>query len=76
LNQLAADHRLLGNGHCNRPAAPGCSYETMCERCGFFETAAEFVPVLIRQRDHAADHDQPDRARLFTGLLDNLDSTT
>ncbi len=36
---------------------------------------AEFVPVLIRQRNHAADHDQGERARLFTNLLDNLDTT-
>lgn len=43
---------------------------------GFFETGAEFVFVLIRQRDHATDHGQSDRARLFTGPLDNLDSTT
>jgi hypothetical protein len=40
------------------------------------EAGAEFVPVLIRQRDHATDHGQLDRAGLFTGLLDNLDNTT
>jgi len=74
---LAVDHRrLLGNGHCNRPATLDCIHESICERCGFFETSPEFVPVLIRQRDHAADHDQTDRARLFTNLLDNLDTTT
>ena len=74
---LAADHRrLLGNGHCTRPAALDCIYESICERCGFFETEPEFVPVLIRQRDHATDHDQDERARLFTNLLDNLDTTT
>lgn len=77
MTQLAEDHRrLLGNGHCNRPAVLGCEHESICERCGFFETGPEFVPVLIRQRDHAADHNQPDRANLFTGLLDNLDNTT
>ena len=77
MTQLAADHRrLLGNGYCNRPAALDCAFESICERCGFFETGAEFVPVLIRQRDHATDHGQSDRARLFTGLLDNLDNTT
>ncbi len=74
---LAADHhRLLGNGNCTRPAALDCIHESICERCGFFETTTEFVPVLIRQRDHAADHDQAERARLFTNLLDNLDTTT
>lgn len=77
ITQLAADHRrLLGNGHCNRPAALDCIHESICERCGFFETGPEFVPVLIRQRDHATTHDQPDRAQLFTGLLDHLDTTT
>ncbi len=77
MTQLAADHRrLLGNGHCNRPAALDCVYESICERCGFFETGTEFVPVLIRQRDHATDHGQPDRARLFTGLLEDLDIAT
>ena len=76
-NTPAEDHRrLLGNGHCQRPAVLDCNYESICERCGFFETSPEFVPVLIRQRDHATTHDQPDRAQLFTGLLDNLDTTT
>jgi hypothetical protein len=76
MTQLAADHRrLLGNGYCNRPAALDCAFESICERCGFFETGTEFVPVLIRQRDHATDHGQSDRASLFTGLLDNLDKT-
>ena len=73
---LAADHhRLLGNGHCTRPAALDCIHESICENCGFFETGPEFVPVLKRQRDHATDHDQHERARLFTNLLDNLDTT-
>jgi hypothetical protein len=73
---LAADHRrLLGNGHCNRPAALDCIHESICERCSFFETGPDFVPVLIRQRDHATDHDQHERARLFTNFLDNLDTT-
>lgn len=76
MSGLAADHRrLLGNGHCARPAALDCIHESICERCGFFETGPEFVPVLIRQRDHADDHDQHERARLFTNLLDNLDTT-
>ena len=73
---LAADHRrLLGNGHCNRPAALDCIHESICERCGFFETGPEFVPVLISQRNHATNHDQTERARLFTNLLDNLDNS-
>jgi integrase len=75
MSRVAADHhRLLGNGHCTRPAALDCIYESMCERCGFFETGTEFVPVLLRQRDHAADHGHEERARVFTNLLDNLDT--
>jgi integrase len=75
MRRLAADHRrLLGNGHCTRPVALDCTYETICERCGFFETSPEFVPVLLRQRDHATEHDQPERAELFTHLLDGIDT--
>jgi integrase len=77
MNLVAADHRrLLGNGHCNRPAALDCSYESICERCGFFETDTQFVTILTRQRDHASQHHQPDRANLFTGLINNLDNPT
>ena len=76
MRRLAADHqRLLGNGHCTRPVTLDCTYETICERCGFFDTGPEFIPVLVRQRDHATEHDQPDRAELFTKLLDGIDNT-
>jgi len=75
--RLAADHRrLLGNGHCNRPAVLDCIHESICERCGFYETGPQFVPILIRQRDHATEHNQPDRAHLFTNIINNLDTTT
>lgn len=30
-------HRHLGNGHCTRPATLDCVYESICERCGFFD---------------------------------------
>jgi site-specific recombinase XerD len=77
MTRLARDHRrMLGNGHCTRPAALDCAYETMCERCGFFATGPEFVPVLIRQRDHATDNHQTDRAHLFNELLGHLDDST
>ena len=29
----------------------------------------EFIPILTRQRDHARDHGQADRAALFDGLI-------
>jgi integrase len=76
MRRLAADHRrLLGNGHCTRPVALDCTFETICERCGFFETGPQFVPILRTQRDHAADNDQHDRAQLFTALLDGIDDS-
>jgi hypothetical protein len=33
------------------------------------------VPILRKQRDHAADNDQHDRAQLFTALLDGIDDS-
>ena len=76
MTHVAADHqRLLGNGHCNRPAALDCVYESICERCGFFDTGPQFVTILTRQRNHATDHHQPERAKLFTNIIDNLDNT-
>ena len=75
MRRLAADHRrLLGNGHCTRPAALDCNFETICERCGFFDTGPQFIPILRRQRDHATERDQHDRADIFTSLLDSIDS--
>ena len=77
MRRLAADHRrLLGNGHCTRPVALDCTFETICERCGFFETGPQFVEIIQRQRDHAASNDQHDRAQLFNQLLDDIDNTS
>jgi site-specific recombinase XerD len=64
-----ADSRMLGNGLCTRPVELDCRMETVCESCAYFKTGPEFVPVLIRQRDHARTHNQEDRAELFNGLL-------
>jgi len=77
MRRLAADHRrLLGNGHCARPVALDCTFESICERCGFYETGPQFVTILTRQRNHAADNDQTDRAQIFTELLDGIDDST
>jgi integrase len=47
MTDLAQDHRrLLGNGHCKRPAVLDCDFETACERCGFFETGPQFLTIL------------------------------
>ena len=56
---------MLGNGLCTRPVELECRMESACETCAYFQTGPEFVPVLLRQRDHARDHHQPDRAALF-----------
>ena len=70
-----AHARMLGNGLCTRPVELECRMESACESCAYFHTGPEFVPVLIRQRDHARTHDQPDRADLFDQILDRIDHT-
>ena len=64
-----AHARMLGNGLCTRPVELDCRLESACETCSYFATGPEFVPVLLRQRDHARDHQQPERADLFDGLI-------
>ena len=65
---------MLGNGYCTRPRHLDCSFEAICEGCGFFETTIEFEPTLRRQRDHADQHQQPGRRDLYQRLLDGLDN--
>lgn len=77
MRKLAADHRrMLGNGMCTRPVELDCSFESACERCTFYETGPQFIPILRRQRDHAAEHAQPQRVDLFERLLDTIDGAT
>lgn len=68
--------RMLGNGLCTRPATLECRMESACETCAYFDTGTEFVPVLLRQRDHARDHHQPDRQAIFDSLLERVAGTT
>lgn len=67
-----AHARMLGNGLCTRPVELDCRMESACETCAYFATGPEFVPVLLRQRDHARDHHQPDRAALYDNLLNRV----
>lgn len=67
--------RMLGNGLCTRPVDLDCRMESACETCSYFRTSAEFRPTLERQRDHATERGQTDRAALFIGLIGRLDST-
>ena len=70
-----AHARMLGNGLCTRPVELDCRMESACETCSYFSTGPEFVPVLVRQRDHARDHAQPDRAQLFDTLIARANET-
>jgi hypothetical protein len=66
--------RMLGNGLCTRPVELDCRMESACETCSYFSTGPEFVPVLIRQRDHAHKHGQNERADLFDRLLQRVET--
>jgi len=69
----ASDHRrLLANGHCTRPALLDCAFESVCERCGFFETGPQFLTILKRQRKHADERGQSERSHLFDGLIEGV----
>ena len=57
------------NGLGTRPVELECHMESAGETCAYFKTGPEFVPVLLRQRDHARAHQQPDRVALFDGLI-------
>jgi len=65
-------HRLLGNGHCTRPAELDCAFEAICENCSFFQTSIEFRPTLQAQHDDATAKGQHHRADLFNQLLTGL----
>jgi hypothetical protein len=68
-----AHARMLGNGLCTRPVQLDCRMESACETCSYFQTTIEFRPTLGRQRDHARDHDQPERAAIFDKLIQQVD---
>jgi hypothetical protein len=67
-----AHTRMLGKGLCTRPFELDCRTEFACETCTYFHTGPQFVPVLIRQRDRAQNHDQSHRAALFDALLERI----
>jgi integrase len=71
----AEHHRMLGNRYCTRPVELDCHYESICESCTHYHTDLSFQPVLLRQRDHATQHDQTGRANLYNQLLTGLEQT-
>ena len=68
-----ATARMLGNGLCTRPVELDCRMESACETCAYFRTSVQFLPTLTRQRDHAQQRGQTERAALFDGLIQRLD---
>lgn len=68
--------RMLGNGLCTRPVELDCRMETICETCAYFDTGPQFVPVLLKQRDHARTHHQHDRANLYNNLITRIEKDT
>jgi len=75
MRRLRIEHsRMLGNGWCTRPSHLDCSFESLCEGCGFFATTVEFKDTLTRQRDHAAAHGQAKRTALYEGVLGGLET--
>ena len=68
--------RMLGNGMCTRPVELDCRMETICETCAYFKTGPQFVPVLLRQRDHARTHHQTERAKLYDNLIATAEEST
>lgn len=70
--RLEMERRLLGNGYCTRPLELDCAFESVCETCVHFSTGLEFQPVLLRQRDHAAERNQTKLVTVYDQLLDHL----
>ena len=68
-----AHARMLGNGLCTRPAELDCRMESACETCAYFRTSTEFLPILVRQRNHVQDHGQAGRAELFSKIIQNVE---
>lgn len=65
--------RLLGNGHCTRPAVLDCRYETICESCTHFATTEQHRTTLTRQLDNATERAEPNRKTVYLTLLNKLD---
>ncbi len=75
MRRLREQHRrMLGNGWCERPAKMDCHYETICETCTYYATDPTHIPVLIRQKDHANENNQPGRANLYQEIIDTTET--
>jgi hypothetical protein len=70
--RVEMERRLLGNGYCTRPLELNCAFESVCETCVHFSTGLEFQPVLLRQRDHAAERNQTNLVTVYDRLLNRM----
>ena len=61
---------MLGQRAVHPPRRTRLPDESACETCAYFRTGTEFLPILVRQRDHA----QADRAVLFDGLIQRAEA--
>jgi integrase/recombinase XerD len=76
LAALRSEHRrMLGNGWCARPRGTDCSFEAICQGCGYYQTSIDFAPTLRAQHAHAAAHRQTTRVELYGALLERLEAT-
>ena len=66
--------RLLGNGHCTRPAVLDCRYETICETCTHFSTNTDHRQTLTNQLDNATERQEPRRQKVYLELLNRIDT--
>lgn len=73
--RLEMQRRLLGNGYCTRPVELDCAFETVCETCVHFATDTGFVPILLRQRDHASERNHTKLVTVYDRLLQRVEET-
>jgi len=74
MRRVRNEHRrMLGNGWCTRPEDLDCSFEAICEGCGFFSTSIEFKNTLEAQRSDAKGRGQTKREALYDHLLAGLE---
>jgi hypothetical protein len=65
--------RMLGNGRSTRPVEMDCRMESACETCAYFRTSIQFLPTLTKQRDHARERGQTERAEQFDKIIGQVD---
>jgi hypothetical protein len=64
---------MPGNGPCTHPPNPTAAWNPPARPVPASAPAPRFPPILTRQRDHARDNGQNDRAELFSKIIQNLE---